>query len=454
MNVIKLLSKEIGEYKKDTIMTPLFMIGEVAMECMIPAIMAVLIDHMYTESITMVMKYGAILIVLALISLYCGASSARAGARAGAGFAKNLRKDLFYHVQEFSFKDIDDFSSSSLVTRLTSDVSSVQNAFMMIIRMAVRAPLMVIISVIMAVRINSEMALIFFALIPILGLGLFTIFRVAHPIFRRIFKKYDALNNSVQENVSGIRVVKSFVRENYEIEKFNNASEDVRSNFVKAERIVALNNPLMMACMYTAMLLVSYIGARMIVESGATSLTTGELSSLTSYGIQILSSLMMLSMVFMMITFSAEAANRIGEVITRESSLVSPQNGLTEVKDGSIRFDNVTFKYDAKSKRRALAEINLDIKSGQTIGIIGGTGTGKTTLIQLIPRLYDVTEGTLYVGGEDVRKYDLDALRNEVAVVLQKNVLFAGTIKDNLRWGNKEASDEEIERVCKLAQAD
>ena len=454
MNVIKLLAKEIGEYKKDTIMAPLFMIGEVAMECMIPAIMAILIDHMYTESITMVMKYGVILIILALISLYCGASSARAGARAGAGFAKNLRKDLFYHVQEFSFKDIDDFSSSSLVTRLTSDVSSVQNAFMMIIRMAVRAPLMVIFSVIMAVRINSEMALIFFAIIPVLGLGLFTIFRVAHPIFRRIFKKYDALNNSVQENVSGIRVVKSFVRENYEIEKFNNASEDVRSNFVKAERIVALNNPLMMACMYTAMLSVSYIGARMIVESGATSLTTGELSSLTSYGIQILSSLMMLSMVFMMITFSAEAANRIGEVILRESSLVSPENGLTEVKDGSIKFDNVTFKYNAKSKRRALAEINLDIKSGQTIGIIGGTGTGKTTLIQLIPRLYDVTEGTLYVGGEDVRKYDLDALRNEVAVVLQKNVLFAGTIKDNLRWGNKEASDEEIERVCKLAQAD
>ena len=452
--MFKILSKEIGENKKDTIMTPLFMVGEVAMECLIPAVMAILIDHMYTESVTMVIRYGAILIVLALVSLYCGASSARAGARAGAGFAKNLRKDLFYHVQEFSFKDIDDFSSSSLVTRLTSDVSSVQNAFQMIIRMAVRAPLMLIFSIVMALRINARMALIFFAIVPFLAIGLFAIFRTAHPIFRRIFKKYDALNNSVQENVSGIRVVKSFVREDYEIEKFNKASEDVRANFVKAERIVALNNPLMMLAMYTAMLSVSYLGAKMIVESGATRLTTGELSSLTSYGIQILSSLMMLSMVFMMINFSMEAANRIVEVLKRESSLTSPVNGIKEVKDGSIRFDHVTFRYNERSKRRALADINLDIKSGQTVGIIGGTGTGKTTLIQLIPRLYDVSEGTLYVGGEDVRNYDLDALRNEVAVVLQKNVLFAGTIKENLRWGNKEASDEEIIRVAKLAQAD
>ncbi|MBQ5552211.1 MAG: ABC transporter ATP-binding protein [Erysipelotrichaceae bacterium] len=452
--MFKILSKEIGEYKKDTIMTPLFMVGEVAMECLIPAVMAILIDHMYTESVTMVIRYGAILITLALVSLYCGASSARAGARAGAGFAKNLRKDLFYHVQEFSFKDIDDFSSSSLVTRLTSDVSSVQNAFQMIIRMAVRAPLMLIFSIVMALRINARMALIFFAIVPFLAIGLLAIFRTAHPIFRRIFKKYDALNNSVQENVSGIRVVKSFVREDYEIEKFNKASEDVRANFVKAERIVALNNPLMMLAMYTAMLSVSYLGTKMIVESGATRLTTGELSSLTSYGIQILSSLMMLSMVFMMINFSMEAANRIVEVLKRESSLTSPANGIKEVKDGSIRFDHVTFRYNERSKRRALADINLDIKSGQTVGIIGGTGTGKTTLIQLIPRLYDVSEGTLYVGGEDVRNYDLDALRNEVAVVLQKNVLFAGTIKENLRWGNKEASDEEIIRVAKLAQAD
>ena len=454
MNVIKILAGEIREYKKDAILTPLFMVGEVVMETLIPAVMAVLIDHMYTESISMVAKYGLILICLALASLYCGANSARAGARAGAGFAKNLRKDLFYHVQEFAFKDIDTFSSSSLVTRLTSDVSQVQNSFQMILRMAVRAPLMLIFSVIMALRIHREMALIFFAIIPVLAIGLYAIFHISHPIFRRIFKKYDALNNSVQENVAGIRVVKSFVREDYEIEKFNKASEEVRKDFTNAERIIALNNPLMMVCMYVAMLLVSYLGAKMIVESGATELTTGELSSLTSYGIQILSSLMMLSMVFMMITFSAEAANRIVEVMTHKSSLTSPENGLTEVKDGSIRFDNVTFRYNPKSRRRALAEINLDIKSGQTVGIIGGTGTGKTTLIQLIPRLYDVSEGTLYVGGEDVRNYDLDALRNEVAVVLQKNVLFAGTIKENLRWGNKDASDEEIERVCKLAQAD
>ena len=454
MSAIKRLAREIGEYKKDTIMTPLFMIGEVAMECLIPAVMAVLIDHMYSESITMVIRYGAILISLALVSLYCGANSARAGARAGAGFAKNLRKDLFYHVQDFSFKDIDEFSSSSLVTRLTSDVSSVQNTFQMIIRMAVRAPLMVVFSAVMAIRINSRMALIFFAIIPVLGLGLYGIFQISHPIFRRIFKKYDALNNSVQENVSGIRVVKSFVREDYEIEKFNKASEEVRRDFTNAERIIALNNPLMMTCMYTAMLLVSYLGAKMIVESGATKLTTGELSSLTSYGIQILSSLMMLSMVFMMITFSAEAANRIVEVINHGSSLHSPENGIKEVKDGSIVFDHVTFRYNPKSKRRALADINLDIKSGQTIGIIGGTGTGKTTLIQLIPRLYDVSEGTLYVGGEDVRNYDLKALRDQVAVVLQKNVLFSGTIKENLRWGNKEATDEELVRVCKLAQAD
>ena len=454
MSAFRILAKEIGEYKKDTILAPIFMIGEVAMECLIPAVMAILIDHMYTESIAMVAKYGAILITLALISLFCGANSAKAGARAGAGFAKNLRKDLFYQVQEYAFKDIDEFSSSSLVTRLTSDVSSVQNSFQMVIRMAVRAPLMLIFSVVMAIRINSEMALIFFAIIPVLGIGLYTIFHVAHPIFHRIFKKYDALNNSVQENVSGIRVVKSFVREDYEIKKFNKASEEVRRDFVSAERIVALNNPLMMTCMYTAMLLVSYLGARMIVESGATKLTTGELSSLTSYGIQILSSLMMLSMVFMMFTFSAEAANRIVEVINHGSSLVSPENGIKEVRDGSIVFDHVTFKYNPKSKRRALADINLDIKSGQTIGILGGTGTGKTTLIQLIPRLYDVTEGAVRVGGVDVRDYDLKTLRDEVAVVLQKNVLFSGTIKDNLKWGNKDASDEEIMRVCKLAQAD
>ena len=298
------------------------------------------------------------------------------------------------------------------------------------------------------------MALIFLAIIPVLALGLILIFNTVHPIFRRIFKKYDALNNSVQENVAGIRVVKAFVREDFEIEKFNKASEDVRQNFTRAERIIALNSPLMSTCMYTSMLLVSYIGAKTIITSGSTALTTGELSSLITYGMQILSSLMMLSMVYMQITFSTEAANRIYEVLSYEPTLVSPENGLTEVKDGSVSFDNVTFKYDPHSRRKALSDINLKIESGETVGIIGSTGSSKTTLIQLISRLYDATEGIVYVGGEDVRKYDLKSLRDAVAVVLQKNVLFKGTIKENLRWGNKEASDEEIIKVCKLAQAD
>ncbi len=452
--MIKTLAQRIREYKKATILTPLFMVGEVLMECTIPAIMALMIDHMSSTTVEPVIKYGLILVALASVSLICGANSARYAALASTGFAKNLRKDLFYKVQEFSFADIDKFSSSSLVTRLTSDVSHIQMAFGMLIRMAVRAPLMLIFSAIMAFRISKDMALIFVSIIPVLAIGLISIFSVAHPIFRRIFKKYDALNNSVQENVAGIRVVKSFVREDYEIKKFNAASEDVRKNFVKAERIVALNSPVMSTCMFVAMLLVSYNGARLIISSGATELTTGELSSLISYGIQALASLMMLSMVFMNIIFSAEAANRISEVLNHESNLTSPVNGLTEVKDGSIRFENVTFKYDPHSHRNALSDIDLDIKSGQTIGIIGGTGSSKTTLIQLISRLYDVTEGAVYVGGNDVREYDLKALRDAVAVVLQKNVLFSGSIKDNLRWGNKDATDEELVRACKLAQAD
>lgn len=452
--MLRILMSKIGEYKKETILTPLFMVGEVALETIIPTVMAMLIDEMTGESMAPVFKYGGILLVLACLSLTCGALSARYSAKASTGFAKNLRKDLFYKVREFSFEDIDQFSSSSLVTRLTNDVSQIQMAFGMLTRMAVRTPLMLIFSIIMAFRINSRMALIFFAILPVLAIGLLVIFNIAHPIFRRIFKKYDALNNSVQENVAGIRVVKAFVREDYEIQKFNNASEDVRSNFVKAERILAFNNPLMMLCIRTAKDLICYFGAVMIIRSRATELTTGQLSSLISYGIQILVAMNMLSMVFMQIVFSAEAATRICEVLTHESKLVSPPNGLTEVKDGSIVFDNVTFKYNPESKRSALTDINLDIKSGQTIGILGSTGSSKTTLIQLINRLYDVTEGTVYVGGVDVRDYDLKSLRDAVSVVLQKNVLFSGSIKDNLRWGNKEATDEEIERVCKLAQAD
>ena len=452
--MFEVLIPRIGEFKKDTIKAPLYMMGEVLLEVIIPTVMAALIDKMYTEDMLVVIRYGAILIVLAILSLICGSRSAKAAATASTGFAKNLRRDLFYKVQDFSFGDIDKFSSSSLVTRLTNDVSHLQMAFQMLIRMAVRAPLMVIFSVIMAVRINARMAMIFFALIPVLIIGLILIFKVSHPIFRRIFKKYDALNNSVQENVAGIRVVKSFVREDYEINKFHEASEDVRSNFVKAERIIALNSPLMSTCMYTSMLLISFLGSRVIISSRATQLTTGQLSSLTSYGVQILTSLMMLSMVFMQIIFATEAVNRIVEVLNYDSTLASPENGIKEVKDGSIVFDNVTFRYGGNNKNAALSDVNLNIRSGETVGIIGGTGSSKTTLIQLIPRLYDVSEGRVLVGGEDVRDYDLVSLRDEVAVVLQKNILFTGTIKDNLRWGNKEATDEEIVRVCKLAQAD
>ena len=452
--MFEVLIPRIGEFKKDTIKAPLYMMGEVLLEVIIPTVMAALIDKMYTEDMMVVIQYGVILIVLAVLSLICGSRSAKSAATASTGFAKNLRRDLFYKVQDFSFGDIDKFSSSSLVTRLTNDVSHLQMAFQMLIRMAVRAPLMVIFSVVMAVRINARMAMIFLALIPILITGLILIFNVSHPIFRRIFKKYDALNNSVQENVAGIRVVKSFVREDYEIDKFHIASEDVRSNFVRAERIIALNSPLMSTCMYTSMLLISFLGSRVIISSGATELTTGQLSSLTSYGVQILTSLMMLSMVFMQIIFATEAVNRIVEVLNYDSTLTSPENGIREVKDGSIRFENVTFRYGGANKNAALSDVDLDIKSGETIGIIGGTGSSKTTLIQLIPRLYDVSEGRVLVGGQDVRDYDLVSLRDEVAVVLQKNILFSGTIKDNLRWGNKEASDEEIIRVCKLAQAD
>ena len=454
MRMIKILIDKIGEYRKETILTPLFMVGEVALETLIPTIMAMLIDEMTGESMEPVIRYGSILLVLALLSLTCGAFSARFGAKASTGFAKNLRKDLFYKVQDFSFEDIDKFSSSSLVTRLTNDVSQIQMAFQMLIRMAVRTPLMLVFSVIMAFRINHQMSMIFLAIIPVLGIGLYVIFQTAHPIFKRIFKKYDALNNSVQENVAGIRVVKSFVREDYEIEKFNKASEEVRSDFTRAERVLALNNPLQMLCIKTAKELICYFGAVIIIQSAATQLTTGQLSSLISYGVQVLVSMMMLSMVFIQISFSAEAASRICEVLTHKPSLVSPENGVKEVKDGSIVFDNVSFSYGAHANRDALSDIDLDIASGQTVGILGSTGSSKTTLIQLISRLYDASKGTVYVGGVDVRKYDLVTLRDAVSVVLQKNILFSGTIKDNLRWGNKDASDEEIERVCRLAQAD
>ena len=425
--MVKTLLKSVRQYKRVSIETPLFVTMEVILECTIPLIMSKLIDDMTGTSMAPILKYGALLLVLATLSLLFGVLSARAAATAGCGLAKNLRRDLYFKTQDFAFADIDKFSSSSLVTRMTTDVSNVQNAFQMLIRMAVRAPLMTVFSVIMSMSINVRMSFIFLALLPVLAAALFGIFFYVHPIFKRIFKKYDALNNSVQENVGGIRVVKSFVREDYEKEKFENAAEEVRKDFTMAEKILALNNPVMTFCIYVSMLLVSFFGAKLIIGTGGSELSTGELSSLISYGVQILN---------------------------HESVLRSPENGATDVKDGSVEFDHVSFRYSGKNKKFALTDIDLKIPSGSTIGIIGGTGSAKTTLIQLIPRLYDITEGAVKVGGRDVREYDLQSLRDAVAVVLQKNVLFSGTIKENLRWGNKNATDEELIHACRLAQAD
>lgn len=452
--MIQTLGKSIRQYKKESIKTPVFVTLEVIMECILPLVMAELIDEMTANSMNPVIKYGIALFIMAMMSLVFGILSGKYAATASCGFAKNLRRDIYFKIQDFSFADIDRFSSSSLVTRLTTDVTNVQNAYQMIIRIAVRTPLMMIFSVIMSMAINVKMSLIFLAMIPVIGLALLGIAWFSFPVFQRIFRKYDALNNSVQENVSGIRVVKSFVREDYEKTKFQKASEDVCGDFTKAEKLLALNNPIMMFGIYLAIFLVSLIGAQMIIKTQGSVLTTGQLSSLINYGVQILSSLMMLSMVFVLCSMAAESANRICEVLTHESSLVSPENGITEVEDGSIRFDHVSFKYNKHGKKAALSEIDLMIPSGATIGIMGGTGASKTSLIQLISRLYDATEGSVYVGGKDVREYDLEALRNEVAVVLQKNILFSGTIKENLRWGNPNASDEELRHVCRLAQAD
>lgn len=451
--MVKTLIKSIREYKKATIYTPLFVSIEVVLECIIPFIMAKLINEMSGETIEPIVRYGSILIVMAFLSLFCGMSSGKQAAKAGCGFAKNLRQDLFYKVQDYSFSDIDYFSTPSLVTRMTTDVTNVQNAFQMIIRIAVRTPLMLIFSIIMAFNINKDMAKIFLLTLPILTIGLFTIMFIAIPIFNRIFKKYDDMNESIQENVAGIRVVKSFVREEYEINKFKKVSGEVCKDFTFAEKIVALNSPLMMFCMYLSMLLVDYIGAKMIINSKATAFTTGELSSLIAYGVQILTSMMMLSMVFVMCSIADESAKRIVEVLNHDSSIVSPPNGIKEVKNGDIEFDNVSFKYKITSEKFALKDININIKSGSTVGIIGGTGSSKTTFIQLISRLYDTTEGVVKVGDVNVKEYDLETLRDQVAVVLQKNVLFSGTINENIRWGKKDATDEEIKHVCELAQA-
>ncbi|WP_343084903.1 ABC transporter ATP-binding protein [Blautia producta] len=452
--MVRKILKSLREYKKETILAPLFVTFEVIMECIIPFVMADLIDHMAGESITPVLKYGIALFIMALLSLLFGVLSGKAAATASCGLAKNIRQDLYFAVQDFAFADVDRFSTSSLVTRMTTDVTNLQNAFQMVIRIAVRSPLMIIFSFIMGASINVRIALIFLAIVPVLGIVLFGISYYVYPIFQQIFKKYDALNNSVQENISGIRVVKSFVREEYEENKFEKEAENVRADFTYVEKLLALNNPVMMFCIYLAILLVSFIGAKLIISSGGSSFTTGELSTMINYGVQILSSIMMLSMIVVMVTMASASAKRIAEVLDQKPSLTGRENGLTEVKNGEIIFKNVSFQYSKKSARKVLDHISLTIHSGETIGIIGGTGTSKSSLIQLIPRLYDVTEGEVLVGGINVKDYDLESLRNEVAVVLQKNVLFSGTIKENLRWGNSEATDEELVRVCKLAQAD
>ena len=453
--MIKRLSKCIREYKKDTILSPVFITGEVVVECLIPFVIAELVNQIQAGcGLSTIASYGAILVIMALVSLTFGALSGKFCAIASCGFAKNLRHDLFYAVQKYSFSNIDKFSSSSLVTRLTTDVTNVQNAFMMIIRIAVRSPLMLIFSFTMTVIIDARLCLLFAVAIPLLAFGLYIIIKRAMPVFKSVFKKYDKLNNSVQENVNGMRVVKAYVREDYEIAKFKSAADDVCSDFTHAEKILAFNSPLMQFIIHSIIILLCLIGAKIIISTGATELGVGDLSSLIVYGTQIFSSLMMLSMIFVMISMAVESSKRIIEVLDEQSTVTNPQNPVMQVKDGSVTFNNVSFKYSADANKNALSNINLNIKSGETVGIIGGTGSSKSTLIQLIPRLYDTSEGEVYVGGVNVKDYDIKTLRDNVSVVLQKNVLFSGTIKENLRWGNKDASDEEIERICKLAQAD
>lgn len=450
--MLKKLAECIGEYKKDSIFAPLFVTCEVILEVIIPLLMAYIIDRgIEQRDMSAIIRTGIILVVLVICSLTCGALSGKYAASASAGFAKNLRRRMFYRVQDFSFTNIDRFSTSGLVTRLTTDVANLQNAYQMIIRIAVRSPAMFIFSLFMAFFVNKQISLIFLAVIPFLVLGLFLIMTKAHPIFEKVFKTYDNLNNVVQENLHGIRVVKAFVREDYEEDKFKSVSKDIYNNFTKAEKLLSFNAPIMQSSMYICMLLISWFGAKLILSN---SMTQGELVSMTTYAMQILMSLMNLSMVFVMITISKASAQRIAEVLSETSDIQNGKSNLTEVKDGSITFDNVSFSYSGDFSALCLKNINIDIKSGETIGIIGGTGSAKSSLVQLIPRLYDVLEGTVSVGGHDVRDYNIEALRNSVAVVLQNNELFSGTIKENLRWGDPAATDEDMEKACRLAQAD
>ena len=453
--MIRELAKSIREYKKASIMTPIWVALEVVLECIIPFIMAMLVNQIKAGcGMNVIFQYGAILVVMALLSLFLGTMSGFSCAEASCGLAKNLRKDMFYSIQKYSFENIDKFLVSSLVTRMTTDVMNVQLAYMMIIRVAVRAPLMLIFAFTMAFIMGGKMAWIFFLTIPFLGTGLVLVIRSAMPLFKKVFKKYDNLNSSIQENIKAMRVVKSFVREDYEEKKFGAAAEDVCADFTRAERILAFNGPMMQFCIYGVMVFVLSFGSYTIITTRGLALDVGQLSSLLTYNFMMLNSLMMLSMVFVMITMADKSAKRIVEVLTEKSTLENPENPVYEVADGSIVFDHVNFKYSKKAERMALSNINLEIKSGETIGIIGGTGSSKSSLIQLISRLYDVTEGSVKVGGVDVRQYDLDSLRNQVAVVLQKNILFSGTIKDNLRWGDKNATDEEMVEACKMACAD
>ena len=455
MNIIRVLKKSIREYKRDSILTPILVAFEALVECIIPLMVANLVNKMQNGcDLSVILKYGVILIIMACFSLLFGALAGITAANASAGFGKNLRKDLFMAVQNFSFENIDRFSASSLVTRMTTDVTNVQMAYMMIIRTVVRAPLMLIFSLVMGFIMGGRLALIFLFTIPVLGIGLGLVIKKTMPLFRKVFKKYDNLNNSVQENINGIRVVKSFVREDFEMKKFNEAAEDVCADFTKAEKILALNNPMMQFCLYVVMIFVLTFGSYLVVNFGGTIIQVGQLSSLLTYSFQILMSLMMLSMIFVMVTISIESCERIVAVLEEKRTISNPENPIYEVNDGSIDFNNVSFKYSKRADRYALENINLHIKSGQTIGILGGTGSSKTSLVNLISRLYDVTEGEVKVAGVDVRDYDLVTLRDAVSVVLQKNVLFSGSIKDNLRWGNKDATDEEIEEACHLACAD
>lgn len=457
--MVKKLAKSIREYKLASILTPIFVSLEVVLECLIPFIIAKLVNSIdvgagETIKLNDILIYGGILIAMAVASLVCGALSGAFCAKASAGFAKNLRKDLYYKIQDFSFENIDKFSTPSLVTRMTTDVTNVQFAYMMIIRIAVRSPLMMIFSLVMTFTIGGSLGGIFIGVIPPLALLLFLIMKKAMPLYHRVFKKYDNLNESIQENVRGIRVVKSFVREDYEKKKFDKASTDLQIDFTKAERILAWNNPIMQFFFYAVLSSVLFLGSYLIIRSSGTTLKVGDVSQLIVYGMQILMSLMMFSMVFAMIVMSIESARRVCDVLDEESTLKSPENALTEISDGSIDFENVSFKYATAAERNVLENVDLHIKSGETIGIIGGTGSSKTSLVNLISRLYDATDGVVKVGGRDVKEYELNALRNQVSVVLQKNELFSGTIKENLRWGDPNATDEQLVEACKLAQAD